>query len=210
VAGAFHAADGHVLARRDDLALPGDHNARNACLAITAALHLGLSEQELPGRLRQVRGLPHRLEQVHAETRDAASWSYVNDSIATTPESAIAGMNAISGPVAVILGGSDKGADFVELAAATSRRGAIPIVMGQTGPAIMHALELYGLRPLTATSMEEAVLLAKAVLPRGGTVLLSPACASFDMFNGFEDRGRRFVAAAQGAGRARSLPPTSS
>ena len=198
VSGDFRAADGHVLARREDLGLPGDHNARNACLAISAALRMGVRESELPARLRQVTGLPHRLEFVHEESRDGATWRYINDSIATTPESAIAGMNAITGPLAIILGGSDKGAEFVELAAATARRGASPVVMGQTAPPIAKALALYGLRPLTALSMEEAVLLAKALLPKGGSVLLSPACASFDMFNGFEDRGRCFIAAARG------------
>lgn len=197
VASTFRTNDGTVLASRSDLALPGDHNARNACLAISAALRLGLPRAELPARLRAVRGLPHRLERVHEEQRGDATWVYVNDSIATTPEAAIAGMNAVAGPLAIILGGSDKGADFAELASATARRGAIPIVIGQTASRIAHALGLYGLRPPTAGSLEEAISLAKALLPRGGTVLLSPACASYDMFQGFEDRGRRFVAAAR-------------
>jgi UDP-N-acetylmuramoylalanine--D-glutamate ligase len=197
MAGAFRAGDGSELAKREDLPLPGDHNARNACLAIAAALKLGVPRSELPMRLRRVKGLPHRLEAVHDDARGGATWRYVNDSIATTPESAIAGMNALAGPLAVILGGSDKGADFVELAAAVARRGAHAVVMGQTGARIAAALALYGLRPPVAATIDEAVALAKAQLPKGGTVLLSPACASFDMFNGFEDRGRRFVAAAR-------------
>ncbi len=89
----FRASDGHVLAARSDLGLPGDHNARNACLAISAALRLGVPEADLPARLRQVRGLPHRLERIHEERQREGSWAYINDSIATTPESAIAGMN---------------------------------------------------------------------------------------------------------------------
>ncbi len=191
--GAFRAADGTQIARRDDLHLPGDHNARNACLAIAAALELGVSAAEIPARLRGVRGLPHRLETVHEQD----GYRYINDSIATTPESAIAGMNAIPGPLAVILGGSDKGAEFIELAAATARRGAIPVVMGQTGPKIAAALALYGLRAPAAATLAEAVALARAKLPSGGCVLLSPACASFDMFRGFEDRGRKFMDAVK-------------
>jgi UDP-N-acetylmuramoylalanine--D-glutamate ligase len=195
VSGAFRMPDGRELAKREDLPLPGDHNARNACLAIAAALRLGVPAAELPARLRSVKGLPHRLETVRVEERDGRAWRYVNDSIATTPESAIAGMTALDGPLAVILGGSDKGADFVELAAATARRGALPVLIGQTAPKIAAALALYGLRPPRAATLDEAVRTARGLLPEGGTVLMSPACASFDMFNGFEDRGRKFIAA---------------
>lgn len=200
VAGAFRGADGRELARRDDLRLPGDHNARNACLAMAVALKLGVPAGELPERLRRVVGLPHRLETVHVLGAGAVAWTFINDSIATTPESAVAGMNAIAGPLAVILGGSDKGAEFIELAAATARRGAAPVVIGQTASKIAAALALYGLRPPTASTLDEAVAMAKRLLPRGGTVLMSPACASFDMFNGFEDRGRKFAEAAKRIG----------
>ncbi|MBA2481622.1 MAG: UDP-N-acetylmuramoyl-L-alanine--D-glutamate ligase [Planctomycetes bacterium] len=193
VGGEFRALDGSVIARRTDLPLPGDHNARNACLAISAALKIGVPAAEIAERLRAVRGLPHRLETVH----QAGDWRYVNDSIATTPESAIAGMNALTGPLCVILGGSDKGAEFIELAAAAARRGALAVVIGQTAPRISSALSLYGLRPKPAATIEEAVSLARAQLPAGGTILLSPACASFDMFRGFEDRGERFTRAAR-------------
>ncbi len=197
VGDAFRASDGHVLAARADLGLPGDHNARNACLAISAALRLGVPEAELPARLRAVRGLPHRLERIHEERQGAATWNYVNDSIATTPESAIAGMNAIAGPIAIILGGSDKGVEFMALAAATARRGAKAVVIGQTAPAIARCLSSYGIQAPAAASLAEAIGLARAQLPAGGTVLLSPACASYDMFQGFEDRGRRFAELAR-------------
>ncbi len=135
---------------------------------------------------------------MHEESREGATWVYVNDSIATTPESSVAGMNAVGGPLAVILGGSDKGAEFIELAAAIARRGAVPIVIGQTAKRIAGACALYGMHPPAASTLGEAVALARALLPKGGTILLSPACASYDMFQGFEDRGRKFVAAAKG------------
>ncbi len=188
-----HGNDSGAYARREDLALPGDHNARNASLAIAAALHLGVDPALIPERLRQVRGLPHRLETVHHD----GPWRYVNDSIATTPEAAIAALDAIDGDIAVILGGSDKGAEFVSLAAAVARRGARPVLFGQTAPRIAQALALYAVSAERAGDFEEAVARARAALPRGGTVLLSPACASFDRFQGFEERGDRFTALAR-------------
>jgi UDP-N-acetylmuramoylalanine--D-glutamate ligase len=191
--GVFIAPDGSRFATRGDLSLLGDHNAQNACLALTAAFHMGLPHAQAATRLRQVRGLPHRLELVHA----ARGVRFVNDSIATTPESAMAGISAIQGPLAVILGGSDKGADYSQLAAAVAARGALPLLIGQTAPVIAKALAVWGINGQQVTSMPAAVAQAVQLLGRGGTVLLSPACASFDMFNGFEDRGRQFTEAAR-------------
>ena len=193
VDGAFREEDGRVLAQRSDLALPGAHNARNACLALAVARHLGLDTALAAGRLRTVRGLPHRLELVHA----GQGWRFVDDSIATTPESAMAALDALPGPLAVILGGSDKGATWEALAAAVAARGALALLIGQTAPAIAAALAARGVAALRAADLDEAILRAQALLPQGGTILLSPACASFDMFNGFADRGQRFAAAAR-------------
>jgi UDP-N-acetylmuramoylalanine-D-glutamate ligase len=136
-----------------------------------------------------VRGLPHRLELVHA----ALGVRFVNDSIATTPEAAMAGLAAIAGPLVVILGGSDKGADYDQLASSVAARGAQAVVIGQTAKVIAKALSRWGVNAHRADTLSDAVARAVAQLGRGGTVLLSPACASFDMFNGFEDRGRQFA-----------------
>jgi UDP-N-acetylmuramoylalanine--D-glutamate ligase len=191
--GVFVGPKNERFATRGDLSLLGDHNAQNACLALTAALHLGLSPSQAAARLRSVRGLPHRLELVHA----ARGVRFVNDSIATTPESSMAGLAALAGPLAVILGGSNKGADYSALAEAVAARGAMPIVIGQTAKPIAAALANWGVNAGTATTLAEAVSQAVALLGRGGTVLLSPGCASFDMFNGFEDRGRQFTELAR-------------
>ncbi len=187
--GIFCGPSGERFATRGDLSLLGDHNAHNACLALTVAVHHGLSPSQAAARLRGVRGLPHRLELVHA----ALGVRFVNDSIATTPEAAMAGLAAIAGPLAIILGGSDKGADYGLLAAAVAARGAQVVVIGQTAPVIGRALGAWGVIAHRAESLSDAVQRAVALLGRGGTVLLSPACASFDMFNGFEDRGRQFA-----------------
>jgi UDP-N-acetylmuramoylalanine--D-glutamate ligase len=182
---------------RDDLPLLGEHNCRNATLAITVAMHLGVAAGAIAPRLRQVRPLPHRLETVH----EAKGLRFINDSIATTPEAAMAGIASFPGPLAVILGGSDKGATWERLAALVAQRmdhqRIVPVVIGQTGLAIAASLAHAGVTARGATTLADAVALAVAALPDGGTVLLSPACASFDMFQGFEDRGRQFAACAR-------------
>ena len=183
-----------VLAQRADLPLLGEHNAANACLAVATALHLGISRQAIAQGLRSIRGLPHRLEELQA----VDGWLYVNDSIATTPESAMAALAAVSGPLAIILGGSDKGADFNSLAQAVVKRGALPIVIGSTAEQLAACLRQAGAFPHVAGTLTKAVAVARINLVPGGTILLSPACASFDQFQGFEDRGAQFRKLAQG------------
>jgi UDP-N-acetylmuramoylalanine--D-glutamate ligase len=188
----FRDADG-ILAQRSDLPLIGDHNAGNAALAITAALKLGLDRAHVPERLRQAKALPHRLQIVHR----AGALTFIDDSIATTPESAMAALSAVDGPLAIILGGSPKGADYAELAAAVKKRGAKPVLIGQEASAIAQALENAGVACHRAASLEEAVKIGIAQIGNAGAVLLSPACASFDMFRGFEHRGDCFSECAR-------------
>jgi UDP-N-acetylmuramoylalanine--D-glutamate ligase len=184
---------GQQLAARGDLALLGAHNARNAALALALAAQLGTSPALLAPRLRTVVSLPHRLEPIPG----ADGRRYFNDSIATTPESAIAALQALpAGPLAVILGGSDKGAEFAELAAAVAARGAQAILIGSTAPRLAVALAAVGQTPVLAGTLPAAVAAARAALPADGTILLSPACASFDQFQGFDHRGACFRALA--------------
>lgn len=191
---------GGRLAGRDDLPLPGEHNASNATLALAAALALGLEPARAAARLRSVVGLPHRL----CTVLEASGRRFVDDSIATTPESAIAALRSFSGPLTIILGGSDKGASFHALAQAVRERGARAVLLGSTAPRIAACLHEAGVASTCVASMEEAVARAADGLSAGGTVLLSPACASFDLFQGFEHRGRCFAAAAQAWGRGRA------
>jgi UDP-N-acetylmuramoylalanine--D-glutamate ligase len=181
------------LWQSSDLGLLGDHNRSNASLAVAAALQLGCAPSAVAPRLRTVMALPHRLQTVHQR----GGLRFVDDSIATTPESAMAGMASITGPMAVILGGSDKGATWDALAAAVVRRGAMAVVIGSTGPAIATAITQAGGNPQRAADLTAAVRMAAASLAGAGTVLLSPACASLDMFRGFEHRGDCFRDAAQ-------------
>lgn len=179
-----------VVAQRADLPLLGEHNARNAALALTMAHHLGMPRGDATIGLRRVRGLPHRLEFVPGSDH----LTYCNDSIATTPEATMAALQAITGPVAVILGGSDKGADYAQLATAVATRGAIPVLIGATADRLAACLRTAGCQPVIARELPVAVAFARQALAAEGTVLLSPACASFDQFQGFEDRGARFRA----------------
>jgi UDP-N-acetylmuramoylalanine--D-glutamate ligase len=187
---------GEILASRGDLALLGAHNARNAALALALAAELAIPVEVLAARLRSVVSLPHRLEPIIG----ADGRQYYNDSIATTPESAIAALEALpAGPLAVILGGSDKGASFATLAAAVAARGAQAILIGSTAGRLAEALTGVGQTPIRAGTLPAAVAVARATIPAGGTILLSPACASFDQFDGFDHRGACFRALALSA-----------
>ena len=190
--GVFVLPDGRQVARREHLPLPGEHNAANAALALTAAIHLGLDPTIVGIRLTQVSPLPHRLQPIHA----SGDLVFVDDSIATTPEATIAGLAACHGPLAVILGGADKGADYAALATAVAGRGARAVCLGKTGGAIRDLLLAQGIDAPMTSDMTAAVRTAVDQLGGHGTVLLSPACASTDMFADFAERGDRFAEAA--------------
>lgn len=173
--------------------VPGPHNRANAALAIAVARHLGVAAGDIAPRLAAAEPLPHRLRTVHS----GGGIDFVDDSIATTPEAAMAGIASFTGPLAVILGGSDKGADYQALAAAVARRGARPVLLGQTAPRIRACLAAAGIEAPVAATMDDAVARAAQAVVGGGTVLLSPACASFDLFRGFDHRGDCFADAAR-------------
>ncbi len=181
------------LPKAAELRVPGPHNLVNAALALAVARHLRAPEQELAARLRSAEPLPHRLRTVH----QSSGIAFVDDSIATTPEAAMAGLASFEGPLAVILGGSDKGATFDALAKTVASRQATPILLGATAKSIQNALHQAGVQAPIATDLDEAVRLAGRAVVGGGTVLLSPACASFDLFHGFEHRGDCFADASR-------------
>ncbi len=188
----FMAPNGQILAHRADLALRGRHNAENAALAITMALALAVDPAQIAERLRLVSALPHRLQTVHS-----GRWTWIDDSIATTPEAAMAALAAVEGPLAVILGGGDKGATWETLARAVAARGAQALTIGRTGPALMRAITAVGGHARHVGTLPEAIDAALTALPAGGMILLSPACSSLDQFTSFEDRGDSFAALAR-------------
>lgn len=181
--------------------LRGDHNLENACAALTVARALGVSLEACLGSLSSYRGLPHRLELLGE--RDGLLW--VDDSISTIPQSALAALAAFRGrELTLLAGGFDRGVDYGPLATALAAGAAGAVVTlppsgerlatairaaaaaaGSSGPALHPAADL-----------GEAVQTARAVTPPGGVVLLSPAAASYGAFADFRERGRAFAAAA--------------
>ena len=141
-------------------------------------------------------GLPHRCETV--VTHSGVTW--INDSKATNVGATVAAIDGLAGDTAdivLVAGGQGKGQDFSELASAAKGRVKLAIVMGEDASLVADKLS-QACEVVFATSMEAAVCAAADVASPGDKVLLSPACASFDMFKGFEDRGNRFSAAARG------------
>ncbi len=179
----------------DALAVPGAHNRRDALAAAGAALAVGVTADEVRRGIAAFRGVPHRLEQV--ATVDGVD--YVNDSAATTPDAAVAALEAFADrPTVAIAGGSDKGLDLAPLAAAlTARAAAVVLLDGTATPTLASALgsEVPVRGPLG--SMADAVAEAAPLAVPGGVVLLSPGCASFGLFVDEFDRGDQFRAAVQ-------------
>ncbi len=174
----------------DALRLPGAHNLDNALAATAAAYLYARDVGPLARGAAEFTGLPHRLE--HVATVDGVAW--YNDSIATTPESAIAALRAFSCPKVLIAGGSDKGSSFEALGREIAREAHTALLLGATAPALRAAVEAAGggahteIVPDLATALRRA----RACCPSGGVVLLSPACASYDLFRNFQDRGDQF------------------
>jgi len=190
----FTLPNGSQIADRSDLRLRGAHNADNAAVALTAALHLGLDPGMAAIRLSQIDALPHRLQAVHS----SGLLRFVDDSVATTPDAVAVGLAAIDGPIAVILGGVDKGADFGPLAESLRRRGAKAVCLGASAQIIQHSLAGQGLHAPIVKDLDSALNKAVELLgAAGGTVLLSPACASTDMFDDFAARGSTFTELAR-------------
>jgi len=185
----FHA--GEPLLRVDELGLLGEHNVDNAMAAAAAALAMGLSRDAVRTGLRSFAGVPHRLEQV----AERGGVRFVNDSKATNVASATVGIRAFSGGVHVILGGSEKGEPFEPLLEPVRERCVACYLVGATADRL--AVELAaaveaGVAVHRCADLGQAVREAAAAARPGEVVLLSPACASFDSFRDFEQRGERF------------------
>ena len=173
-----------------ELRLPGAHNLANALAALATVLPLEIAPDTLREVLRGYAGLEHRLEPV--ATVDGVR--FVNDSKATNASSLEVALRSFERPVVLIAGGRDKEQDFTPLAPLVARAVRHLVLIGEGAARLAAAWP--GVPTRRAGSLAEAVDLAYDLARRagGGTVLLSPACASFDMFRDYEDRGRRFKA----------------
>jgi UDP-N-acetylmuramoylalanine--D-glutamate ligase len=179
------------LLRTDQLQLLGRHNVENAMAAAAAALATGIPRGAVAEGLSTFEGVPHRLERL----RELGGVLYVNDSKATNVASAIAGIEAFDGGVHLILGGSLKGESFEPLLEPVEARCLACYLIGEAAGQLSAALgraEERGVAVIQSGTLERAVEAAHARAEPGEVVLLSPACASFDAFADFEERGERF------------------
>ncbi|MDB5171124.1 MAG: UDP-N-acetylmuramoylalanine--D-glutamate ligase [Candidatus Saccharibacteria bacterium] len=187
---------GQVVCSTDELQLLGAHNWQNACAAVTAVWQVTQDLDAIRSVLTTFSGLPHRLELV----RELSGVKYYDDSFGTTPETAIVAMRAFEAPKVMILGGSDKGASYDELArAVASSNVRMALLIGDQAPAIQAALENAGFTAFQAggETMDEIVSKAHHAAQPGDIVLLSTGCASFGMFKNYKDRAAQFIAAVQ-------------
>lgn len=196
--GHFVLSNDSVVCSTDVVKLPGAHNLENACAAISACLPYVRDMSAIERGLAQFEGLEHRLKFVSK----VAEVEYYDDSIATTPGSAIAALEAFTQPKVMIMGGSSKGADFSSFAmAAADTRMRHVVLIGEEATAI--GAELSAWAPgvdytiLENATMQSAVDLARSKAQQGDVVILSPACASFGMFKNYKDRGEQFIAAVK-------------
>jgi UDP-N-acetylmuramoylalanine--D-glutamate ligase len=183
---------GHLEVRSAELPLRGEHNALNLCAALAALEAIGIELPPLNDALSDFTPLPHRLETVLE--RDGLLW--INDSISTTPESALAALASFPGrDVVLIAGGQDRGQDYSQLARTLAERRVGVIGVPSTGPRLLAAARTAGVplaRALDAPDLHAAVLSARRIALPGTVILLSPAAPSYDSYSSFEERGERF------------------
>ncbi|MBI5413506.1 UDP-N-acetylmuramoyl-L-alanine--D-glutamate ligase [Candidatus Peregrinibacteria bacterium] len=190
---------GTIVGTKGETGLIGEHNLKNMLAAAVAANLAGADVLAITDVIKEFRGLPHRLEFV----KEFAGAKFYNDSASTNPQTTIAAVRAFDGPIILIVGGADKNTDFSPLGheLAHNLNVRTVVVMGQTKPKIEKAVEEAiiknggrnpALELITAESYQEAFMVARMLAREGDTVLLSPACASFDMFSNYQERGDIF------------------
>ncbi len=183
--------DGNTICSTGELKLLGEHNWQNVCAAVTAVWPITTNIQALRSVLTTFAGLPHRLERV----REVNEVTYYDDSFGTTPETAIVAIQAFKQPKVIILGGSDKGASYDDLANEVAHSNIRHVLLiGEQATRIHTALHKAGFTGFSTggNNMKDIVSEASQKAQPGDVVLLSPSCASFDMFKDYKDRGDQF------------------
>lgn len=199
------ALNGKIVVRRNDnddeiiriseIALPGKHNLENVCAAVMAARLAGVGTKHITKVLKHFIGLPHRLELVS----EINGVKYYDDSFSTTPETAIAAIEAFDQPKILILGGSSKGSDFTQLGKVIRESESIKAIIGIGEEWDRIKEELGSINQESrilliegARDMKMIVQAASKIAKKGDVVLLTPACASYDMFKNYKERGEQF------------------
>jgi len=183
----LHAPCPVQLAQAADIRIKGVHNLENAMAASAMALLANCPVQAVRDSLREFPGLEHRLELV----REFEGVKYFNDSKGTNVGAVLKSIESFPEPLILIAGGRDKAGDFTELRELVSRKVKALVLIGEAAGKIRHALGDLT-RTIMANDLDDAVETARVMAQEGDVVLLSPACASFDMFLNYEDRGRQF------------------
>lgn len=177
------------ICKADELRIPGAHNLENALAAAATSYFSGISPEVISKTLREFEGVEHRLEFVG----EVDGIRFVNDSKGTNPDASIKAIEAIKGNIVLIAGGYDKGSDYEEFVKAFNGKVKHLILLGKTAPKIKETAERLGFTNITMVkTMDECIKTGYEKATAGDTVLLSPACASWDMYTCFEQRGDHF------------------
>lgn len=172
-----------------EVLIKGAHNLENALAATAAAYVMGATAGVIGRVLREFPGVAHRLELI----ADINGVKFINDSKGTNPDASIKALEAYDEPIVLLAGGRNKGSDFTELARKVREKVRSLVILGECRDELRTAVEKTGFSEIReAASFEEAVMTAAGEARPGEIVILSPACASWDMFKNFEERGERF------------------
>lgn len=184
--------DEHEICSISEIGLIGKHNHENVAAAVTAAWFYTNNTEAIASAVKKFKGLEHRLQEVAIKN----GVRFIDDSIATTPSSAIAAIQSFEEPKILILGGSDKGADYTELGRVVDQQNVKMILLsGVTAPKIASALDAVGFTDYETIEgdMNDVVSRAVTHANEGDVVLLSPASASFDRYRNYQERAERFI-----------------
>lgn len=177
------------IIRPEEIGIPGGHNLENALAAAAAGWVMGVDAAIIAQSLRTFPGVEHRLEHV----LNIEGVSYINDSKGTNPDASIKALEAYADPIILIAGGKSKGSDFLPFAEKIKDKAKALVLVGKAAGEIEDAIKKVGYTSYyVAKDFKEAVHKAGSLAEAGDIVLLSPACASFDMFSSYEHRGRVF------------------
>lgn len=188
IVSSFNSQKEHIM-EVSEIKLAGKHNLENILAATAISVCCGIEAEIIKNAVKAFNGVEHRLENV----RTVNDILYINDSKATNPNSAIKAVEAVRSPIVLIAGGMDKGSDFSEFIGILKQKVSQLILLGETKHIIKKQAELSGFHDVVLVdSMEQAVIQANKIARPHDTVLLSPACASWDMYDNFEKRGMDF------------------
>ncbi len=188
--------DEHKICKISDVPLLGAHNLENICAAVAACYDIIHDTDILERAIKTFKSLPHRLQPI----AEIDGVQYIDDSISTNPDTAIAALKTFPEPKVVILGGSDKGLNFTDLATEITRSNVkYIIIMGSTANKIVESLKKVRFSDFQVgpDDMHEVVKISSQKAEPGNIVLLSPGCASFGLFRNYKDRGEQFSAAVK-------------